>query len=76
MTVRAKVHLVSETVYEGSTSKKLHFETRYDTSIPEDQRFQKATPWGGVDMQIDNPAAIAQFELGKDYYIDFVEVQK
>ena len=52
--------------------KRLVFEHQYDQNIPEDQRFEKATPTGGrVEMFIDNPAALAQFELGKQYYVDF-----
>lgn len=73
MTVRAKLHLKSETTYEWG-GKKLAFETRYDPSIPEDIRFQKATPTGEIFMHIDNPAALAQFEMGKDYYVDFSPV--
>ncbi len=73
MTVRAKLHLKSETLYEWG-GKKLTFETRYDTSIPEDQRFQKATPTGNIEMQIDNPVALEQFKLGGDYYVDFTPV--
>jgi len=69
-TVRSKMHLVSITEHEhgGNT---LRFETRYDDTIPEDQRFQKATPTGYIEMQIDNPSAYAMFEIGKDYYVDF-----
>jgi hypothetical protein len=73
MTVRAKLHLKSETTYEWG-GKKLTFETRYDTTIPEDQRFQKATPSGSIEMQIDNPIALEQFKLGGDYYVDFTPV--
>lgn len=68
--VRAKLTLSSVTdhMYGGKT---LEFSTVYDQSIPEDQRFQKATPSGSFRMLVDNPAAIAQFELGKPYYVDF-----
>lgn len=37
----------------------------------ENARFTKATPWGNVSMGIDNPAALEQFEVGKEYYADF-----
>jgi hypothetical protein len=46
----------------------------YDTSIPEDQRFQQATPSGSFEQLVDNPAALEQFELGKSYYVDFTPV--
>lgn len=73
MTVRAKLHLKAMTEYEWG-GKKLAFETRYDTSIPEDRRFQKATPSGEIFMHIDNPTALEQFKLGGDYYVDFSPV--
>ena len=41
---------------------------------PEDQRFSKATPSGSLRMQVDNPAALEQFEPGKAYYLDFTPV--
>ena len=75
MAVRAKLHLTSEPVHEWG-GKTLRFETRYDDKIPEDQRFQKATPSGHAELMIDNPAALAQFEIGKDYYVDFVPAPK
>ena len=71
MTVRAKMHLeaITEHSWGGKT---LTFEIRYDEDIPEDQRFQKAKPYTGLmEMSIDNPAALAQFEIGKYYYVDF-----
>lgn len=75
MTVRAKLRLTSITESSwgkgAPTSKKLRFDTIYDQSIPEDQRFQKATPSGHCELQIDNPAALAQFEIGCDYFVDF-----
>lgn len=75
MTVRAKLKLtsVTEASYgRGSTPvKTLKFSAQYDNSIPEDQRFQKATPSGSCELQIDNPRAVEQFVLGNDYYVDF-----
>jgi hypothetical protein len=50
---------------------KIEFSTVYDPSIPEDRRFQQATPWGSIVMQIDNPKALEQFGVGKAYYADF-----
>lgn len=68
MTVRAKVTcegikdnaVTFRTVYEGDVSK--------DT---ENARFTKATPWGTIQLGIDNPAALEQFTPGKSYYVDF-----
>lgn len=58
----------------GSVAHTLKFRTIYDQSIPEDQRFAKATPTGSLEMQVDNPAALEQFALGGDYYLDFTPV--
>ena len=70
MTVRAKFTLTSIKSHAYSSGKTLTFQAVYDQSIPEDQRFQKATPWGQFEMTIDNPAALEQFELGKAYYFE------
>lgn len=70
MTVRAKVQLV-EITRNAHGPTKLKFEPRYDDKIPEDQRFQQATPWGSFEMQVDNPAALGQFNLAGFYYADF-----
>lgn len=74
MTVRAKLNLFSITTNDyghGHQPKTLNFQAQYDSSIPEDQRFQLATPTGNITLQIDNPAALEQFEAGKNYYVDF-----
>jgi len=70
--VRAKLILTSIVSHSWSKeSKTLKFSAQYDPSIPEDQRFQKATPNASAEFQIDNPTALEQFELGKSYYVDF-----
>lgn len=69
MTVRCKFQLAEITSTMG-TAKRLKFSAVYDQTIPEDQRFQKATPWGQFEMVVDNPAALEQFVLGKSYYFD------
>lgn len=73
--VRAKLKLTSMTESkwhkDAPGSVTLKFSAQYDTSIPEDKRFQKATPSGTCEMQIDNQAALEQFVLGNDYYVDF-----
>jgi len=72
MSVRAKMTLTSVTHNSRSpSSKALKFTSQYDPTIPEDQRFQKATPSAQFEISIDNPAALEQFELGKSYYVDF-----
>lgn len=58
-------------------SRILKFSTIYDQTIPEDKKFQKATPSGEIKMQVDNPAVLDKFgheAIGKYFYIDFVPV--
>jgi hypothetical protein len=42
----------------------------------EDNAFSQATPSGHVKMMIDNPEAKGFFVPGKDYFLDFSEVQQ
>jgi hypothetical protein len=76
--VRAKMYLSSVTDYGTNSSKVLRFQCSYDMSIPEDQRFCKATPSGSAEFYIDNPGALAQFQkpdgswrIGEAFYVDF-----
>lgn len=75
MAVRAKLKLteVTETAWG---SKKLRFDAQYAPDVPEDQRFQKATPSAHAEFCIDNPAALEQFKLGDVYYVDFSPAPK
>jgi hypothetical protein len=54
MATRAKFRVTALTEHEGD-SKTLKLECRYDNSIPEDQRFLKATPWGSNEMRLRFP---------------------
>lgn len=72
-TVRAKFVCSSITQHANQTSRTIRFTAQYDMSIPEDRRFQKATPWGEFTMQIDNPAVVDRFKLGQAYYLDMFE---
>lgn len=74
MTVRAKLKLTAITEKSwgnGIVQKTLRFDAIYDPSVPEDQRFQKATPSAFAEFVIDNQAALSQFKIGEDYYVDF-----
>jgi hypothetical protein len=69
-TVRAKF---SCTGNEGTT---VFFHTVYSEDIQsENGRFTKATPWGELRMNVDNPDAGIQFETGKSYYLDFTPAE-
>lgn len=78
MSVRGKFTLTAITSTSWSptapVTKTLKFSTTYDPTIPEDVRFSKATPTGHLEMVVDNPAALEQFELGRAYYLDFTPV--
>lgn len=68
MAVRAKVTCDS---VEGNVAK---FRTVYEPDAERDAenaRFTTATPWGTIELGIDNPAALAQFAPGTHYYVDF-----
>jgi hypothetical protein len=70
MSVRAKLRVDS---IDGN---KIILTTVYEpdgTKDSENARFTKATPWGRVEIGIDNPAALEQFKVGSYYYADFNE---
>ncbi|CAJ3071060.1 Uncharacterised protein [Burkholderia pseudomallei] len=69
MSVRCKMRL-NAVVGQSWGGVKAVFNCEYDNTIEEDRRFQKATPTGMLELQIDNPAAIEQLVIGKSYYFD------
>ena len=76
-TVRAKfkVSEIVERHFNPTYSQKTIVLTpEYDQKIAEDVSFQKATPTGRMEMQIDNPAAIERMPIGKVFYVDFTPV--
>lgn len=77
MSVRAKLVLqkISQVSWNPEV-RVLTFGAQYDSSIPEDQRFAKATPTATAEFTVDNPAAVAQFVLGEAYYVDFAPAPK
>jgi hypothetical protein len=48
---------------------------QYDSKIAEDVSFSKATPSGRIEMQIDNPDALAALPIGDEFYVDFTPVK-
>lgn len=64
-------------VTEYGESKKVQLSPIYPgaDATEEDKAFWTATPSGSIDMQINNPAAAVQFEVGKTYYVDFSEAE-
>lgn len=70
--VRGKFKLteIHQSAWAGD-GRTLIFQAQYDPDSPEDQKYAQFTPTGRIEMHVDNPAALQQFELGKAYYVDF-----
>lgn len=75
MAIRCKMRL-EDVVRNAWGGRKAFFSCQYDSSIPEDQRFQKATPSGSAEFVIDNPKASEQLVIGEYYYLDLHPVPK
>jgi hypothetical protein len=71
--VRCKFQLSEVRTFSGGTQE-FTFEANYDITIPEDQRFAKASPSGKFVIYVDNPLAQAQFKVGEYYYFDATPV--
>jgi len=77
MSIRAKMRLQSIVTNQHTptyATKSAKFSAVYDSTLPEDQKFQKATPFANAEFQIDNPPAIDQLVPGQDYYFDISPV--
>ncbi len=61
---RAEIELTAVTVSEPGVDGK--------TSV-ENQLFGTSTPAGKIELSIENPAAIDRLQLGKFFYVDFIE---
>jgi hypothetical protein len=72
--VRCKFRLAEVTSYSHGGGQSFIFRPEYDTSIPEDQRFAKASPSGEFKIYVDNPVAQEQFKVGSYYYFDAIPV--
>lgn len=75
MAVRVKVRC------ESLGQNEVSFQTVYETdetknADPENVRFTEATPWGNIRLGINNKAALDQFKVGDDYYVDFTPAPK
>lgn len=66
--VRAKV-ICEEIVNNTVVFRTVYEDASKDT---ENARFTKSTPWGRIELGIDNPAALEQFAPGREYYVDFI----
>ena len=74
MSIRAKMTLQGVFSNQWGGMKAV-FNCQYDPSKEEDRSFQKATPSGSAEFQIDNPAVFPQLVIGKAYYFDITAVE-
>lgn len=74
MNVRAKMKVMAITPFHSNDPNGSCAEVRLMPVYgdgPENKTWSKATPNGECRMTITNPAAIAAFDLGKEYFLDF-----
>lgn len=69
MPVRAKFKCVKNKLH-GEVAD-IGFEPVYSGS-EENAEFFKWTPSGSIEIGCANPSATVQFEVGKEYYVDFI----
>ncbi len=76
MTVRAKFKVDSiEPEYEGLVTIRLSPVVKMDDPENENNQYWKYTPSGQIILGVVNPAASDQFEIGKEYYVDFTSAE-
>lgn len=68
--VRCKFQCIGIEDIPGSTVKQVKMTAQYCPEVPEDERLTEATPWGELNIRIDNPAALKTLKAGKFYYLD------
>lgn len=76
MTIRCKMRLDNVFAQTWGGAKAI-FSCIYDQALcEEDKSFQKATPTGMAEFQIDNPKAAEQLVVGQYYYFDIKQVSE
>lgn len=75
MIIRAKFKLGSIENHDWG-GRVFKFDAEYDPSIPEDQRFALATPSGSMEIQVDNPEAIKELNLGRRFYLHLIPIDE
>jgi len=70
--IRAKFVVDHVTKHQGNYAQVV-LEPRYDSSLPEDQRFAEATPSGKLELHVTVPAVIEALQPGKVFYVDLHE---
>ena len=70
MGVRAKFKCMDKSKPDGEGCSTIRLEPVYCGS-EENKQFFRWTPGGQISLSIINPSAAEQFEVGKEYYVDF-----
>ena len=73
MKIRAKMTLQGIFANQWGGMKAV-FNCQYDPQKEEDRSFQKATPSGTAEFNIDNPTVYPALVIGKSYYFDVIPV--
>lgn len=72
---RAKFRLERITYHHWNPSLKTYFFSAVSADeVPENQRYHKYSPSGSLEIAVDNPSV--NFEMGKTYYLDFIEADE
>jgi len=74
MAVRAKFFVVKVNKNEDGSG--TVFLSPVSAGSKENDEFYQLTPAGSIEISTLNPQAIAQFEDGKTYFVDFTEAPK
>ncbi|MCW2095340.1 hypothetical protein [Lelliottia nimipressuralis] len=74
MTVRAKFFCQTIQKAEDDSYRTIHM-SPVTADIEENKAWSKYTPGGQLTMHVWNPAALKQFEQGKEYFIDIQPAQ-
>ena len=69
MAVKAKMYLSNKTANEAQSSTTLSFGAVCRGAA--NREWASATPAGSLTMTVRNEAAVAQFEVGQEYYLTF-----
>jgi hypothetical protein len=75
-TIRAKFNC--STVKKDTVSENITLHAVYgtdDKDNEENNQFSQATPFGELQMTIDNPTAQGFFKEGNNYYLDFTAAE-
>lgn len=74
--VRAKFHCLSKQKDENGNGTNISLMAVYsDDPNSENKQYWDLTPSGQINLQVLNDAATEKFEVGKEYYVDFIQAE-